>query len=107
MSQPLPETQNPETQPANTPPPAPPAAPASPQPASPAPAPPASPEPARRRIGDAQDAAFQNIYDAISALPEKIVDAVREVTPPAPVVNKPEETQGTKRRSFADWWFGK
>lgn len=119
MSQPLPNQpqENPDAPPQATPP--------APQQGNPAPTPPASPVPPQqgndaprhRRIGDdnpfAGDA-VRTIQDAISALPEKIVDAVREVTPPAPVVNTPKngdtntgENTRSGRRSFADWWFNK
>jgi len=119
MSQPLPNP--PQTNPDNPPQGTPPA----PQQGTPAPAPPAAPVPPQqgndgtrhRRIGDdnpfAGDA-MRTIHDAISALPERIVDAVREVAPPPPVVNTPKnagentgENTGTRRRTFADWWFNK
>lgn len=130
MSTPLPET-----------PPAGQAAPPSGNPAAPSPgipgaAPPAAPAAGAQgapaaptgRVGDANSfsvqAALQGISDALTALPERVVDGVREAgqaAPPAPVVNTPQPTNsptpgnatananaGTaKRRTFGEWWFGK
>lgn len=100
MSQPIPEN-NPESQTA-PPPPSPPA----PVPASPAPTPPRSPD------GNPFNAeqAFRTLNDTLSALPEQLVNGVREAgqaAAPAPVVNPPAESQAAKKRTFAEWWFTK
>lgn len=84
--------------------------PAPPPPPTPAPAPPPSPAPPHPRSGDGSDvsAGLQRVYDAVMALPEQLVNGVREAgqaAPPAPVVNPPVEP--SKKRTFADWWFGK
>lgn len=99
MSQPLPN-EPPETPAA--PPPAPPAA---PPPASPAAPPPRSPD------GNPFNAeqAFRSLTETLNALPEKLVNGVREAgqaAPPAPVVNKPQEEK-PKGNKLANWWFNK
>lgn len=100
MSQPIPN-ENPENPPAP-----PPASPAPPVPASPAPTPPRSPD------GNPfnAEAAFRQLTDSLNALPEKLVNGVREAgqaAPPAPVVNTPEAKQESKKGGFANWWFNK
>lgn len=88
-----------------------PVTPAQPPPSVVAP-PSASPQPAG--ISAADGAA---LLGAISALPEKIVNSIREATPPpppAPVepkketpVEKPAESTPAQSKSFTDWWFGR
>ena len=88
--------------------------PAAPQPGSVAPPTPATPEPPQPRSSGTggnpfnAEAAFRQLSDTLTALPEKLVDAVREtgtVNPPAPVVNPPA-TETAKKKTFGDWWFG-
>lgn len=108
MSQPVPEN-SPESQPA-TPPPAPPATPPA---TAPAPHPGSGAAPHPRSGADnpfSVEAAIRGIHDTLNALPEKLVNGVREAgqaAAPAPVVNPPQETQESKRKSFGEWWFTK
>jgi hypothetical protein len=102
MSQPLPNT------PPENPPAPPPAPPTPPNPPSPAPAPPRTPDSGHGNPFNAEQA-FRTLTDAITALPEQLVNGVREAgqaAPPAPVVNPPAE-QTVKKRGFAEWWFTK
>lgn len=87
------------------PPPAPPAAPPPPAPAAP---PPAAPAGSGGNPFNAE-AAFRQLSDTLNALPEKLVNGVREAgqaAPPAPVVNPPAQEKAQKK-GFADWWFNK
>jgi hypothetical protein len=103
----------------------PPSAPASPVPAAPAATPPAAPTAPVARVGDANafsvEAALRGISETLTALPERLVNGVREAgqaAPPPPVVNTPQPSnsppaagqavnQPAKRRTFGEWWFGK
>jgi hypothetical protein len=92
-----------------TTPPAPPnsGTPAPPNPPIPESTPPRSGDSSRERFDAA--AAFERLSNTVTALPEQIVNAVREtgaVNPPAPVVNPPA-AETIKKRTFADWWFSK
>jgi hypothetical protein len=72
-----------------------------PKPPAPAPTPPA-PAPTD---GDAG----ATLLAAISALPERVANAVREATPqpPADPPKTADESKGVaKRKSLASWWFG-
>lgn len=98
MSEPLPENQ--PAAPAASPP----AAPAAPVPSAPAAPPPRSTD---AGVFNAEQA-FATLNSTLAALPEKLVNGVREAgqaAAPAPVVNPPEQT-AAKRRTFGDWWFG-
>lgn len=103
MSQP-PIPENPENPPAPPPP-----SPAPPHQGSPAPTPPRTPD------GNPFNAeqAFRTLTDTLNALPEKLVNGVREAgqaAPPAPVVNTPEAAKDTKNEGgtkLAKWWFGR
>jgi hypothetical protein len=101
---------NPPANPPADPPPAPPANP---------PAPPAAPLPTHvPNPGDG--GSLKAIQDALNALPERIVHAVREGTQPpqqppaqpAPNAGKPPVTPGntqpnkSAREKFVGWWFG-
>lgn len=88
--------------------------PAPPNPGSVQPPNPPAPESTLPRSGDSSRerfdaaAAFERLSNSLTALPEQVVNAVREtgaVNPPAPVVNPPP-AETTKKRTFADWWFG-
>jgi hypothetical protein len=107
--QPAPGTQ--ETQPqTQQPAPTEPASQPAPQQPQQTPAPQPQQQPAQESRGN------DDVLTALNALPERIVNAVREaVVPPkqtetpAPKQESQQQTQQTKtpgRKSFADWWFG-
>jgi hypothetical protein len=96
---PTPPADPPKTDPPADPPKAP-----TPTPAPPAPTPPA-PTPPTPTDGDAG----ATLLAAISALPERVANAVREATPQPPA-DPPKAADNdksvAKRKSLASWWFG-
>lgn len=83
----------------------------------PEPTPPPAPEPQK-------DPTVQKIFDAITALPERLVDGIREAIPPneqqppapaappapgapaAPEGGPPAAPDGGRKKSFGERWFG-
>lgn len=114
MSQPLPD--NTEQTPAAP-------QPATPAPPTPAPTAPPSPPPTAARPDNpfSVEQTLRSIADTLAALPERVVNGVREAgqaSPPPPVVNTPQptnqppagasaQTATAKKRTFGDWWFNK
>jgi hypothetical protein len=94
---PTPPVDPPKADPPVDPPAAPTPTPA-PTPAPPAPTPPAP---------SGGDANASELLAAISALPERVANAVREATP-APPADPPRAAENTeaKRKNLAQWWFG-
>lgn len=88
-----------------------------PTPDPPKPPEPINPPPTNPSNAD-MSAFFKSVTDAVAAIPERIVDAMREANPkPDPVtppvnpgtegVTTPPPGEKVKGRSFADKWFGK
>lgn len=130
-----PSNQNPPaTPPANPPgnePANPPAAPPPPSPAPPQQSGPVPPQYQQHANAQAPGTNFGEVMNTLNAMPEKIVNAIREATQPPKPPAQPAQGQGTQgqqttaqagaqdpaqgaanagkspgRKTFADWWFG-
>lgn len=58
-----------------------------------------------------KDLSPQDLYDVINSLPDRVIDAIRQVsgqaanpTDPAPTPNPPAAKSGSEK--FAEWWTG-